>query len=258
MPTAFAASPDGARIAYEVFGAGPPVILLHGGGQTKAVWREAGWTDRLGESFRLIAMDVRGNGDSDGPRDPAAYAPERMCADVLAVADACGAERFALVGYSMGGNIGRYLARASDRVSRFVMIGVGFGPGASGAFRERLEAMLAPFARVLAAAGDPAAADDLPPAQLAQWRDPRMGPLIPLFRGLIDHYPPLEPEDLPCPTLWVIGGANEVGALAELERLRERLPATHVRAEIVGRLDHAQELTSVDEMAPPLQRFLGD
>jgi pimeloyl-ACP methyl ester carboxylesterase len=256
MPTAFAASPDGTRIAYEVFGCGPPVILLHGGGQTKAVWREAGYPERLGDRFRLIAMDVRGNGESDGPRDPAAYAPERMCADVLAVADACGAERFALVGYSMGGNIGRYLAHASRRVERFVMIGVGFGPGASGAFRDRLEAMLALFAPVLAAPGDETAVAALPAAQQAQWRDQRMGPLISLFRALIDHYPPLEPEDLPCPTLWLIGGGNEVGALAELERLKDRLPATQVRAEMVGTLDHAQELTAAEEIAPRLAAFL--
>jgi len=258
MPTAFAASPDGVRVAYETFGQGPPVILLHGGGQTKAVWREAGWPERLGDRFRLIALDVRGNGESDGPRHPAAYVPDRMCADVLAVADACGAQGFALVGYSMGGNIGRYLACASHRVERFAMIGVGFGPGASGAFRERLEAMLAPFAPVLAAPDDPPAVAALPAAQQAQWRDPHMGPLVPLFRALLDAYPPLEPEDLPCPTLWLIGGANEVGALAELERLKDRLTGTNVRAKIVGQLDHAQELAAVDAMAPPLADFLSD
>jgi pimeloyl-ACP methyl ester carboxylesterase len=255
MPTAFATGPDGARIAYETFGAGPTVILLHGGGQTKAAWIGPGYPARLADRFQVVAMDVRGNGESDGPRDPAAYAPERICADVLAVADAAGAQRFALVGYSMGGNMGRYLAAASPRVERFALIGVGFGPGASGAFRERLEAMLAPFAPVLAAPDDPAAVDAMPAAQQAQWRDPRTGPLVPLFRALMD-YPPLEPEDLPCPTLWLVGGGNEVGALAEVERLGDRLPATTVRVEIVGALDHAGELTAIDEMLPPLERFL--
>jgi pimeloyl-ACP methyl ester carboxylesterase len=255
VPTAFAASPDGVAIAYETFGAGPPVILLHGGGQTKAAWIEPGYPARLAERFQVIAMDVRGNGESGGPRDPAAYAPARMCADVLAVADACGAQRFALVGYSMGGNIGRYLAAASPRIERFAMIGVGFGPGAGGAFRERLETMLAPFGPALAAPDDPAAVDALPAAQQAQWRDPRMGPLVALFAALMD-YPPLEPEALPSPTLWLVGGGNEVGALAEVERLRDRLPATNVRLEVVGALDHAQELTAIDEMLPPLERFL--
>ncbi len=256
MPIAFATAPDGARIAYETFGAGPAVILLHGGGQTRQAWIEPGYPARLADRFQVIAMDVRGNGESDGPRAPAAYARQRICADVLAVADACGAERFALVGYSMGGNMGRYLAAMSRRVERFVLIGVGFGPGASGAFRERLQAMLAPFAPVLAAPDDPVAVDALPEPQQAQWADPRMGPLIPLFRALMD-YPPLEPEDLPCPTLWLVGGGNEVGALDEVTRLKDRLPATKVSVEIVGRLDHAQELTAIDEMLPPLARFLG-
>jgi pimeloyl-ACP methyl ester carboxylesterase len=255
VPTAFATSPDGVAIAYERFGAGPAVILLHGGGQTMGAWIEPGYPARLADRFQVVAMDVRGNGQSGGPRDPAAYAPERICADLLAVADACGADRFALVGYSMGGNIGRYLAAASPRVERFAMIGVGFGPGASGAFRERLQAMLAPFAGVLAAPDNAAATEALPEALRAQWADPRMGPLIPLFRALMD-YPPLEPEALPCPTLWLVGGANEVGALAEVERLRDRLPATNVRLEIVGQLDHAGELAAIDEMLPPLERFL--
>ena len=82
-----------------------------------------------------------------------------------------------------------------------------------------------------------------------------MGPLVPLFRALMD-YPTLEPQDLPCPTLWLVGGANEVGALAEVERLKDRLAATRVALEIVGDLDHAQELTALDEVLAPIARFL--
>lgn len=156
------------------------------------------------------------------------------------------------MGYSFGGNTGRYFAAMSPRVARFVMIGVGFGPGASGAFRERLETMLAPFEALLRGAGDEAA---LSGQHLAQWRDPNMRPLIALFSALLD-YPALEPQDLPCPTLWLVGGGNEVGALAEVERLSERLPATKVELEVVGDLNHAEELTAIDRMAPPIERFL--
>ncbi len=255
MPTAFATAPDGVRIAYETVGSGPPVILLHGGGQSRRNWIDAGYPARLADRFQVIAMDFRGNGESGRPRRVADYAPERMCADVLAVADACGADRFDLVGYSLGGNVGRYLTRLTPRIARFVMIGVGFGPGASGAFKTRLEAMLAPFEPLLASGGDEASVAALPPAQQAQWRDPNMGPLVALFRALID-YPPLEPADVPCPALWLVGGGNEVGALAEVERLRDGLPATQVRLQIVGDLNHAQELEAVDQMLPPIRAFL--
>jgi pimeloyl-ACP methyl ester carboxylesterase len=170
----------------------------------------------------------------------------------LAVADACGAERFDLAGYSLGGNTGRYFAAMSPRVARFVMIGVGFGPGSSGAFRDRLETMLAPFEGLLRGAGDETGLSE---PHLAQWRDPNMRPLIALFSALLD-YPTLEPKDLPCPTLWLVGGGNEVGALAEVERLTGALAGTNVALEVIGVLNHAEELTCIDEMAPPIERFL--
>lgn len=252
MPTNFATGPDGVRIAYETFGSGPPLILLHGGGQSRRNWIEAGYPARLADRFQVIALDFRGNGESDKPGDRAAYAPDILCADVLAVADACGAERFDLVGYSFGGNTGRYFAAMSPRIARFVMIGIGFGPGSSGSFRTRLETMLAPFEGLLRGQGDEAALSE---AHLTQWRDPNMRPLIALFSALMD-YPALEPQDLPCPTLWLVGGGNEVGALAEVDRLKDALPATKVRLEMVGALNHAEELTAIDEMLPPIMRFL--
>jgi len=54
----------------------------------------------------------------------------------LAVANTCGIERFLIWGFSYGGNIGRYLAARSPRVASFIMIGVMFGLGASGDFRQ--------------------------------------------------------------------------------------------------------------------------
>lgn len=88
-------SRDGTRIAYDVTGSGPAIILLHGGGQTRRVWHDAGYIARLAPSFTVIAIDIRGNGDSDKPTTKAAYAIERLIEDVLAVADANGAHRTA-------------------------------------------------------------------------------------------------------------------------------------------------------------------
>src|SRR5579871_5477865 len=110
MPTAFATSPDGVAIAYETLGSGPPLILLHGGGLSRRSWFDAGYPQRLAERFQVIAVDARGHGESGKPPERAAYSPERLTADVLAVADACDADRFDLVGYSFGGNTGRYVA----------------------------------------------------------------------------------------------------------------------------------------------------
>ena len=136
LSTSFAVSSDGWKIAYDVNGSGPPIILLHGGGQSRQDWHSAGYVERLRRDFKIIAMDIRGNGESDKPSEPTDYSIDKHCQDILAVADACGVERFSIWGFSYGGNIGRYLAARSPRVASFIMIGVMFGLGASGDFRQ--------------------------------------------------------------------------------------------------------------------------
>jgi pimeloyl-ACP methyl ester carboxylesterase len=89
-------------------------------------------------SFSVIAIDIRGHGESYKPADPAAYVIEQLCEDILSVADAAGVLRFSLWGYSYGGNIGRYLAASSQRVEYFAMIGVSFGPSADETFQEMI------------------------------------------------------------------------------------------------------------------------
>ena len=66
--THFVTSKDGTRIAYDVAGSGPAVILLHGGGQNRQAWHGTGYVDRLAKEFTVITIDIRGNGESDKER----------------------------------------------------------------------------------------------------------------------------------------------------------------------------------------------
>ncbi|HJS73709.1 MAG TPA: alpha/beta fold hydrolase, partial [Vicinamibacteria bacterium] len=132
----FATSADGTRIAFDVTGSGPAVMLLHGGGQTRKSWHDAGYVSRLSREFTVVAVDLRGSGESDHPVNASAYAVDRLCEDLIAVADEAGISRFVLWGFSYGANVGRYLAARSDRVSAMVYIGIPFGPAATGAFRQ--------------------------------------------------------------------------------------------------------------------------
>ena len=94
--TRWVTSTDGTKIAFDVTGTGPVLILLHGGGMNRRSWHTAGYVSRLAQEFTVVTIDIRGNGDSDKPTSEAAYAFERLNEDVLAVADAVGARRFGL------------------------------------------------------------------------------------------------------------------------------------------------------------------
>ena len=130
MATEFVTASDGIQIAYERIGdAGlAPVMLVHGFGSSRGQnWKSTGWYSTLGEAgYSVLAMDCRGHGESDKPRDPNAYGHERMAQDVLSVLDAAGLERVLLCGYSMGGFISlRLTAAYPGRVAKLALAGVG-------------------------------------------------------------------------------------------------------------------------------------
>jgi len=131
MTTEFITAADGVKIAWErlgVAGDAPLAVLVHGFGSSRGQnWKSTGWYSTLTEAgFAIVAMDLRGHGMSDKPRDPASYGHERMACDVSAVMDAAGAARAFLCGYSMGGFIALRLAAAhSGRVAKLALAGVG-------------------------------------------------------------------------------------------------------------------------------------
>lgn len=90
----------------------PWVVMIHGFPFTRALWaRQAA---ALAADFRVLAPDLRGLGESE--LGPAPQPLERYVDDLLALMDAVGAERAALVGLSMGGYIAlRAVERAPER-----------------------------------------------------------------------------------------------------------------------------------------------
>jgi pimeloyl-ACP methyl ester carboxylesterase len=73
-------APDGVRIACEISGQGPPLVLVHGAGSAR--WGFAALRPQLEDRFTVIAIDRRGRGDST---DAERYAVEREFDDVAAV-----------------------------------------------------------------------------------------------------------------------------------------------------------------------------
>lgn len=92
----------GARIFYLPVGPedGYPLIVLHGGpGMDHTVMHP--WLDILSDTFRLIYVDLRGNGRSERV-DPATLTLQRLAEDVTMLSTALGLKRYALLGHSYG------------------------------------------------------------------------------------------------------------------------------------------------------------
>ena len=90
---------DGAAIWFGSFGAGKPVVLLHGG-----LGHSGNWSHQIRAlvdvGYRAIAIDSRGHGRSS--RDARPYRYERLAADVIAVMDALAIDSAPIVGWSDG------------------------------------------------------------------------------------------------------------------------------------------------------------
>lgn len=111
---------------FEVHGAGqwlflgPPLratITDATGAQRNALLNA--YVEALADSYRIVVLDYPPTGN-DAERAAEAFTPERVCADILDVADRVGADQFAWYGYSWGGVVGLQLAAASSRVSALV------------------------------------------------------------------------------------------------------------------------------------------
>jgi pimeloyl-ACP methyl ester carboxylesterase len=107
---------------------GEPILLIHGFASTHAVnWVFPQWVKTLSETGRrVIAFDNRGHGRSEKIYDPAAYTMQIMAEDARAVLDHLYIEAADVMGYSMGGRIAAFFAKAhKSRVRSLILGGLG-------------------------------------------------------------------------------------------------------------------------------------
>lgn len=98
---------DGAHIWHASFGAGEPVILLHGGMGHSGNWGHQ-VQPLVDAGHQVVVVDSRGHGRSS--RDERPYSYELMASDVFAVMDALGLKKAAIVGWSDGACVGMIMA----------------------------------------------------------------------------------------------------------------------------------------------------
>ena len=97
------------------------ILLLHGFPESHRTWRAI--APDLARDFFIVAPDQRGFAGSDKPEGVDAYKTDRIVADLIALADALGLERFTLVGHDWGGAVAWLAAlRHPDRIARLIII----------------------------------------------------------------------------------------------------------------------------------------
>jgi proline iminopeptidase len=98
-----------------------PLFLLHGGPglDHTELWP---WFDRMSDQFRLLYVDLRGQGRSQRV-DPATLSLSRFAADVTGLAEALGLERYAVLGHSFGSFVALAHAIEQGGASHYIISG---------------------------------------------------------------------------------------------------------------------------------------
>lgn len=138
---------DGVCLNLATYGAGPPLLLLHGFTGSAAGWRAH--AEQFAAHATVVAVDLLGHGESDAPADPARYRMERCIEDLRSILDLLGLQRSAVLGYSMGGRVALGFTLAhSERVDRLILESASPGPPDAQARSARMESDEAVAARI--------------------------------------------------------------------------------------------------------------
>lgn len=114
---------NGVDISYSIGGAGPPVMLLHGFPQTRALWAQI--APGLAKTHTVVCPDLRGYGGSSKPDQMEDYSFREMGRDQLELMTQLGFEQFELVGHDRGGRTAhRMTLDAPDRVNSLTVMDI--------------------------------------------------------------------------------------------------------------------------------------
>jgi pimeloyl-ACP methyl ester carboxylesterase len=252
----FAHAPDGVRIACELSGEGPPLVLVHGAGSAR--WSFDAVRPHLEGRFTVIAIDRRGRGDST---DGDGYGLEREFDDVAAVVRAAG-EGALLMGHSYGGLVAAGAARLLD-LPRLALYEPAMGGGlATMATIERWEGLLSAgdpdtvvreFYRDIAGYDDDAI-DELAASPVWDARR-RIVPTVPreLRAELAHRFDAARISDLALPVLLLVGTESPAWAVRSVAAHGEAIPGSVTRR-LAGQ-GHSANVTAPELLAAELERF---
>ena len=110
-------------VSATLCGEGPPLLLLHGFPQTRAMWQPV--LPALARKHRVILPDLPGYGESAAPAGPEQASKRIMAAQFCEMMSALGHERFDIAGHDRGGRVAYRMALDSpDRINRLAILDI--------------------------------------------------------------------------------------------------------------------------------------
>jgi len=249
----------GIELYYESTGAGDAVVLLHGLGSYVGDWRPQ--VEALSDSFRIIAVDLRGHGRSGKPAGP--YSVPQFAADVAALIRALDVGSAHVVGLSLGGAVAFQLAVDAPSLVRSLVI-INSGPS----FVANRQIRFALFVRLLMlkVVGLKGLG-----GMIAKRLFPKTGQ-EPLRRGFLDHFVTNDRRayqastralvgwtvadrlaEITCPVL-VMSGDRDYTPVSAKEAYVAAL--TNARLAVIRDAGHACTLEQPDQVNQALRTFL--
>ena len=132
-PSQFLALKDVPRVHYRDQGpkTAPVLVLIHGSNASLFTWEP--WVARLGDTFRVVTIDMPAHGLTGAANDKDCYSQKGMAEFTNAVADKIGLKKFAIGGNSMGGGVAaRFAEMYPDRVTALILVDAGGMPMQAG------------------------------------------------------------------------------------------------------------------------------
>ncbi|HEX5995707.1 MAG TPA: alpha/beta hydrolase [Jiangellales bacterium] len=273
---------DGSNIAVEVHGRGPTVLLpvnprpaegaqaeeLRRWGVDPALGRSL--IDGLSDAFRVVAFDYEGQ-VLQMPK-PDTLTPANVAGDLLAVADAAGADRFAYYGYSWLALSGLQLAIRTDRLAALVMGGF---PPIGGPYAQMLRITRATHELASSAPSTGTSQPSEKPSDEVDWSQVEVSLTEAQTRQFVTLYQALQAFDdlaaqaqVRCPRLCFVGSADEitygerwggvhVSLASPIVTRRAELEALGWDVRVLEGLDHTQAMQAI-HVLPVLRPWLVD
>ena len=122
------ATTNGIRMHFVEVGTGPPVVMCHGFPECWYSWRHQ--LPALAEAgYRAVALDLRGFGQTDNPKEVEAYSVLQLSGDLVGLLDALGEKKAVVIGHDLGAGLAQYAALLRPDLFRAVgLLSVPFVP----------------------------------------------------------------------------------------------------------------------------------